>query len=689
MKKAIKSLSVLLAVLMVALLIPVTAFAGGAQPPQNVKVKVDGYYSSLVRFSGDGSLQGYDGNGNWLPLDQIEYVHSGGLMIDTSWDSDEAMNTVDLTVTSSTPESTVIITDAEENKKATVEEVKRNVIEFDTRCLASEYVPAANSFYRDDKGRTHTKFLVPVLGTKLQENIINKAESLLKTKVTGEGEATFDDLTEEIDKSISEIDQQVKTAGYEGYRPAYIPGDAQNVNWFPETNSEVINELEDLLNYSLERNCLLLHEEEITAEEVSLSKEEKQGIINAVTQGLKNGSSYAPSCGVAEGDTLSVKLCGFHDTLGESDFSEPVSFVVDNNGLIKSYPDNDPGPQSCIIHYVYADGKKAAEDANIAIGETVASPKISGYTPDKANVTYYGEWLESITVTYTKDKPKSVKDAKITIPDVTYNAKAQTPAVKVILNGETLKAGTDYTVSYSNNVNAGTGSAKITGIGNFTDFQAVTFTIKKAAITPKVTLSATSYTYNGKEKKPSVTVKSGDTTLKNGTDYTVAYSNNVNAGTAAVKITGKGNYTFSETVKFAITKAAITPKVTLSATSYTYDGKEKKPSVTVKKGDTTLKNGTDYTVTYPAGRKNAGKYKVVITLKGNYSGSKTVYYKINKAKNTLSLTGKTVSVKYSNLTKNSVTVKRDNILSVTKPRGKTTYSKTSGNKSISVNKNNG
>ena len=75
------------------------------------------------------------------------------------------------------------------------------------------------------------------------------------------------------------------------------------------------------------------------------------------------------------------------------------------------------------------------------------------------------------------------------------------------------------------------------------------------------------------------------------------------------------------------------PQVTsiaLKQTAYTYNGKVQKPSVTVKnrKGKA-LKYGTDYTVSYPKGMKNVGKYTVKVTLKGNYSGSKSMTYNIN------------------------------------------------------------
>ena len=77
--------------------------------------------------------------------------------------------------------------------------------------------------------------------------------------------------------------------------------------------------------------------------------------------------------------------------------------------------------------------------------------------------------------------------------------------------------------------------------------------------------------------------------------------------------------------------------VKLSATTYTYNGKAKTPSVTVKdsKGNT-LKKGTDYTVKYSSGRKNPGKYTVTITFKGKYEGTKKLTFTVKPSKGTLS-----------------------------------------------------
>ncbi len=88
---------------------------------------------------------------------------------------------------------------------------------------------------------------------------------------------------------------------------------------------------------------------------------------------------------------------------------------------------------------------------------------------------------------------------------------------------------------------------------------------------------------------------------------------------------------------YSYTSIPMVSTVKLSATSYTYNGKAKTPTVTLKdSAGNTLKKGTDYTVAYASGRKNVGKYKVTIKLKGNYSGTKTLYFKINPPKTEIS-----------------------------------------------------
>ena len=145
-----------------------------------------------------------------------------------------------------------------------------------------------------------------------------------------------------------------------------------------------------------------------------------------------------------------------------------------------------------------------------------------------------------------------------------------------------------------------------------------------------VTLSTSTYAYDGKAKTPFVTVKVGGKTLKKDTDYTVSYSNNTKVGTATVKITGKGNYTGSVSKTYSIKNNF--KKATVSGISTkAFTGKNITQSITVKYNGKTLKNGTDYTFSY-SNNKKVGKATVKITGKGKYCGVITKTFKINPAK---------------------------------------------------------
>ncbi|MBR1752189.1 MAG: hypothetical protein IJ740_15210 [Ruminococcus sp.] len=129
----------------------------------------------------------------------------------------------------------------------------------------------------------------------------------------------------------------------------------------------------------------------------------------------------------------------------------------------------------------------------------------------------------------------------------------------------------------------------------------------------KATLSKTSYTYNGKARKPAVIVKNGKTTLKKGTDYTVTYKNNTKVGKATVTIKGKGNYTGTVTKTFKIN-----PKAT--SVSKLTSPKTKQLKVTYKK----VSGVTGYQVTYSTSKKFTKATTKTATVKGAAKLSKTV-----------------------------------------------------------------
>ncbi len=201
-----------------------------------------------------------------------------------------------------------------------------------------------------------------------------------------------------------------------------------------------------------------------------------------------------------------------------------------------------------------------------------------------------------------------------------------------------------------------TANGKIKNVCTRCNYTASTTTIIYKA--SKISLSKTFYTYDGKVKKPTLTVKDSKGNKIASSNYTVTYaSGRKNAGTYKVTVKMKGKYTGTKTLSFKINPISASKcKVSLSTTSYTYDGKVKKPTVTVKNANGTKLTTSSYTVTYASGRKNVGTYKVTIKFKGNYTGTKTLTFKVNPAKTTVkSLTAGKKSLKVA-ITKKSTQV---------------------------------
>ena len=142
-------------------------------------------------------------------------------------------------------------------------------------------------------------------------------------------------------------------------------------------------------------------------------------------------------------------------------------------------------------------------------------------------------------------------------------------------------------------------------------------------------------TYTGKDLKQEITVKDGVTVLTNGVDYTISYKNNINAGTATVTITGKGNYTGTRSATFTINQEAqpITAKATVSFIAV---GKTTTVSLTGAKGAKSFKSlNTAIAVVDPkTGKvtaKKVGTVKIIATsaATANYNvASKTVTLKV-------------------------------------------------------------
>ena len=224
--------------------------------------------------------------------------------------------------------------------------------------------------------------------------------------------------------------------------------------------------------------------------------------------------------------------------------------------------------------------------------------------------------------------PATITDLTFDADKLTYDGTEQVPALAVKAGELVLDPETDFDVATSDDItNIGTKTVTITAKGNFKGTLEMDYEIVAAGITA-IELSADKFTYDGTDKMPAITVKAGDKTLAAGTDYELTLPTDcVTAGTKTVKAIAKGNYTGEVEASYEIAPAAIS-KVELSADKFTYDGKDKTPTVTVKCGDKTLTAGTDYDVTLPSDRVKVGKKAVKVTGKGNYAGTLEANYEI-------------------------------------------------------------
>ena len=228
------------------------------------------------------------------------------------------------------------------------------------------------------------------------------------------------------------------------------------------------------------------------------------------------------------------------------------------------------------------------------------------------------------------------------IPDQVYNnGNPLKPTIYVVpvatQSGTTgrLIEGTDYTVSYTNNTQAGkTATITVKGIQRYSGQLTATFAIVGKDIS-KVSVEK-SNTLAGQE--PSFILRDGSTELKEGTDYTITSYNSVtigtNAGTAV--ITGKGNYSGTRTERYNVISAGnqiTSSDITLSTYSPYYNGATQTPTITVKKHNSgttaTLVQNRDYTVSYvytdggktvrTTAPRDAKIYTVYVTGIGNYA----------------------------------------------------------------------
>lgn len=249
-----------------------------------------------------------------------------------------------------------------------------------------------------------------------------------------------------------------------------------------------------------------------------------------------------------------------------------------------------------------------------------------------ANHNDYGPIALEVTIS-----PKKVDSPEILIsPDVYYyDGTAKQPTVTLRDDG-TVISSTEYTVKYSDNTNAGTATVTIIDNegGNYTVSGTAHFSIlaQTPGVTPPTPISGLIYNTNPQNLILVGTAVGGtmEYSFKPSSDYSTNIPQGIDAQQYEVfyRVKGDENHADREPASVFATispRTVSSPIISLSSTSFVYDGTEKKPDVTVKDGETVIPD-SEYTVEY-SNNTNVGTAMVVIMDKsgGNYivNGSTT------------------------------------------------------------------
>lgn len=227
-----------------------------------------------------------------------------------------------------------------------------------------------------------------------------------------------------------------------------------------------------------------------------------------------------------------------HDPIIYGDAAPTTGYSVEFEGLVNN---DEIAEDAYTVDTEYTKGCKVDNYKFTCVLDT---DKIKNYTI--GNVT--GELVVN---------PKSIAAPSVTINDPTDKTYTGSPCVQgvSVKDSEAKLTFDDISVTYENNINVGTATIIYTGKNNYTGEIRKNFKITEASITDDMIANIPSVTYNTRAHTPDVTVTFEGSPLEAGKDYDVAYTNNINAGTATVTVTGKGNFTGTASKNFAIAQA--------------------------------------------------------------------------------------------------------------------------------------
>lgn len=238
---------------------------------------------------------------------------------------------------------------------------------------------------------------------------------------------------------------------------------------------------------------------------------------------------------------------------------KPLTATVSHAPII--YGDAAPTTGYSVEFEGLVNNDEIAEDAYTVDTEYTKGCKVDNYKftcvldTDKIKNYTIGNVTGELVV-----NPKSIAAPSVTINDPTDKTYTGSPCVQgvSVKDSDAELTVDDISVTYENNINVGTATIIYTGKNNYTGEIRKNFKITEASITDDMIANIPSVTYNTRAHTPDVTVTFEGSTLEAGKDYGVAYTNNINAGTATVTVTGKGNFTGTASKTFTINKAGLT-----------------------------------------------------------------------------------------------------------------------------------
>jgi len=306
---------------------------------------------------------------------------------------------------------------------------------------------------------------------------------------------------------------------------------------------------------------------------------------------------------------------------------KPITPVIELSNTTFVYNRSAQKPEVTV-----KDGETVISDLDYVVTWPSSSIAVGQY---KISVQMKNNYSGSGEASYEIIPIQKTPVIKLSQTSFLYNKNQCRPVVEVYIDDDVLNLPSYmYTVELPpESKDVGTYEVSVSLRGIYVGTATAEYTITPKPVKPAIELSQTEFPYNGKEQRPTVTVK--DVTLPlTEADYDIVWDEqSFDPGTYKVAVTLKGNYTGSGEASYVITKEQKAPDVKLSKTAFVYDGKEHKPEVTVSVDGTKLE-ASDYTVEWPAESVAAGTYQVGITLKGSYSGTASATYRILPGKTT-------------------------------------------------------